>query len=119
MAVTITEETFGTVKKIKFSWTSDALGAANGTTINAYSGKIERLVTVPGIGADQPTALYGVVINDEDTTDVLMAAGANRSNAVTEQVLGTSLGIVANDKLSLAVINAGATKKGTAYLYIR
>ena len=120
--VTISEETFGTVRKVVFSWTSGTGADANlaeKTTANAYSGKIERLVTVPGTAGDQPTNLYDVVLNDEDGTDVLMGAGANRSNAATEQVLATSLGIVANDKLTLSISAAGDTKKGTTYVYIR
>jgi hypothetical protein len=120
--VVVTEETFGTVKKVGFAWTSgiDAdAGLATKTTTNPYSGKIERLVTVPDTAGDQPDNLYDVVLNDEDDTDVLMGAGANRSNAATEQVLATSLGIVANDKLTLSISNAGAAKKGTTYVYIR
>lgn len=46
--VTITEETFGTVKKIRFEWTSDATGAADATTDHVYSGEVLRLVTIPG-----------------------------------------------------------------------
>lgn len=118
MAVTITEETFGAVKKIAFVWTSDAAGAASGTTDGVYSGSVERLVTVPD-GVAAPTDLYDIVVNDEDDTDVLMGAGANRATATTQQVLASSLGIVANDKLSLAVSNAGNAKQGTVYLYIR
>ena len=120
--VVASEETFSTVKKVAFSWTSGTgadAGLATKTTTNTYSGKIERLVTVPGTAGDQPTNLYDVVLNDEDGTDVLMGAGANRSNAATEQVLATSLGIVANDKLTLSISAAGDTKKGTTYVYIR
>lgn len=117
--VTITEETYGTVKKVAFAWTSDAVGAATATTTEAYSGEIRRLVTKPGAGGVQPTDLYDVVVNDEDTTDVLMGAGVNRSNVNTEQVLASSLGVVANDKLSLSITNAGSAKSGTVYLYIR
>jgi hypothetical protein len=62
---------------------------------------------------------YDVVVNDLDGTDVLMGAGANRSNTATEQVLMSSLGFVANDTLEIQVSNAGNTKQGTAYIYIR
>lgn len=117
--VTITEETIGSVKKVKFEWTSSAAGAADGTTTKTYNGEIIRLVTVPGTVAAQPTDLYDVAVNDEDTTDILMGAGVNRSNVNTEQVLASSLGCVANDKLALAVTNAGNAKSGTVYLYIR
>jgi len=115
--VVTTEETFGTIKKIKFAWTSSAGGAADATTVAGFSGAIERLVTVPD-GTDVPTDNYDVVVNDEDGNDVLMAAGQNRSSTVTQQVLASSLGVVANDKLTLGVTNAGNAKKGTVYLYL-
>ena len=117
--VTVTEETYGTVKKLAWAWTSDASGDASGTTsTNAYNGAISRLVTVPD-GSDAPSPDYDIVVNDEDSTDVLMGAGTDRHTSTTEQVLASSLGFVANDKLSLVVSAAGDTKKGTVYLYIR
>jgi hypothetical protein len=125
MAVTITEEIFRSspenphpVKKITFDWTSDAAGDATETTTNAYTGELLRFVTVPD-GVSAPTDDYDIVINDEDSTDVLIGAGANRDTANTEQVIASSLGAVANDKLTIVVSNAGNTKKGKAYLYIR
>lgn len=121
--VTITEETFSTVKKIKFEWTSENGGANAGkatkTTTGVYSGEIIRLVTVPGAAAAAPTDDYDVTVTDEDSTDVLMGAGANRDTLNTEQVLASSLGCVANDKLTINVTNAGDGKQGTLYLYIR
>jgi len=118
MVVTISEETFGSVKKVKFEWESAADGSASGTTTEVYNGEIIRLVTIPD-GVAAPTDLYDIAINDEDGTDVLMGAGMDRATATTEQVLASSLGCVANDKLSIAVSNAGDTKKGTAIIYIR
>lgn len=119
---TITEETFNTIKKITFAWTSSADGGglvSEHTTTGAYSGEVLRLVTVPAPGADAPDDNYNVAINDEDGTDVLMGGGALRDTANTEQVLASSLGCVANDKLTLGITAAGATNKGTVYLYIR
>lgn len=118
--VTITEETFGSVKKITFAWTSDASGNVSGTlTTKSYNGALERLVTVPAGGGSAPTNLYDITMLDQDSTDVLMAAGADRSSANTEQVQRTSLGVVANDKLELRIANAGNAKSGTVYLYLR
>ena len=116
-ATVITEETFGTVQKVKFAWT-DAAGSADGTTTKSYSGAVERLVTVPS-GTAAPSADYDVVINDADGTDILMGAGADRHTSNTEQVNASSLGIVANDQLTLAITNAGGSKEGIVYLYIR
>lgn len=120
--VTITEETYGSIKKIAFAWTAgtDAeAGTASGQTTNAYNGAIERLVTVPGAGGDAPDDNYGVTVTDEDSTDVLMGAGATRDTANTEQVLASSLGVVANDKLTVNITAAGAGNKGTVYVYLR
>ena len=120
-SVSIVEETYGSVKKIAFSWTSGTgaeEGTASGTTSSAYNGEIVRLVTNPD-NVDAPDNQYDVVINDEDENDVLMGAGADRSNVNTEQVLASSLGCVANDKLSISITNAGAANKGLTYLYIR
>lgn len=119
--VTVTEEICGTVKKIKFAWTSNSAdgGKATKTTTNAYTGEIIRLVTVPGTAGDAPDPNYDVVLYDEDTTDVLMSAGLNRHTSNTEQVLASSLGCVANDKLSLSIADAGNANTGTVYVYIR
>lgn len=111
------------IKKIAFAWTSEDgggnAGKASKATTKYYAGEIIRLVTVPSGAPDVPTNLYDVAINDEDGNDVLMGAGADRSDTATQQVLASSLGCVANDKLSLSVSNAGNAKKGTVYLYIR
>jgi len=116
--VTLSEETFSYIKKVSFAWLSDGDGKATKTTEESYTGEIIRFVTVPD-GVDAPDDNYGIVILDEDGTDVLMGAGANRDTANTEQVLATSLGCVANDQLFLSVTNAGAANKGTVHLYIR
>jgi hypothetical protein len=117
--VTVTEEAYSAVRKVKFAWTSDGAGAADGATTGDFSGKIEALVTVPNGGGTQPTDLYDLTVVDDDGTDVLSGAGANRSNASTQVVLSASLGIVANDRLTLHVTNAGAAKGGTVYVYLR
>jgi len=119
-SVTITEETYGTIKKIKFAWVSGTVGedgTASGQTTNVYSGKILGLATDPG--ATAPTDDYDITVTDEDSMDVLMGAGADRDTANTEYVLSASLGAVANDKLTINVSNAGTSKVGIAYLYIR
>lgn len=117
MAVTITEITYGTVKKIKFAWTSAADGTASGATPNVYDGQALMLVTDPD-GTDAPTDNYDITITDSDGVDVLAGVGADRDTAVTEYVVA-NLGAVAKSKLTINVANAGAAKKGIAYLYIR
>jgi hypothetical protein len=119
MSCTITEERVSALRKIIAVWVSAADGSASGTTTYAYTGEVIRLVTVPAAAGSAPTDNYDVVVNDEDGNDILMGAGANRDTANTEQVLATSLGCVANDKLAIAISNAGDTKGGTIYLYLR
>ena len=121
MACTITEVTFGSVKGIKFAWStaSSSSGGATGTTTNAYNGLIEQLCTVPGAGALAPSASYDVVVVDQDSVDVLMGAGANRHTANTEQVKAASLGGVVTDTLTLTVTNAGSSNAGTVYIRLR
>ena len=117
--VTVTEETFGSIKKIAWAWTSDGSGVVSGTlTTHAYTGALERLVTDPD-GTAAPTDNYDVTILDEDGTDILMGAGADRDTANIEQVLRTSLGVVANDTLELRIAAAGAAKSGVVWLYLR
>lgn len=118
-ATTFTETIIGTVKKIKCAWTSDsATGAVSGTTTEVYSGRFIGLITVPD-GVDAPTVDYDIAISDADGVDLLLGAGANRHNANTEFVAEAAMAGVAMSKLTIAVTNAGNSKKGTIYLLIR
>lgn len=116
--VTTTEETFSNVNKITFAWTSSAGGAADATTTGYYTGDLLRAVAIPD-GTDAPSPLYDVVVNDDDSVDVLDGAFANLSATVTSQVGPLGAAAVANAQLTLAVTAAGATKKGKVILYIR
>lgn len=117
--VTVAERTHTSVKKITWTWVSTAGGAADGQTASAFDGKIERLVTVPAAAGSAPTDDYDITVTDADGVDVLLGAGANRDTANAEQVAAASLGIVAGDRLTLNVTNAGNAKSGTVHLYIR
>lgn len=121
--VTLTEETFGVIKKIKWEWTAHTDGKVavvtpNAVTTKAYNGEFVRLVTIPD-ATTAPTAAYDVKVYDGDDTDALMGGGADRSATATEQVAAASLGVVANDKLTLYVEGAGSGGKGTVILYVR
>ena len=107
------------IQLVKFAWTSASDGSAEGTTVHAYNGKCELLTTVPAAAGDAPSDDYDVSITDENGVDVLGSGGANRDTANTEQVLGTSLGAVASSKLTLNIANAGDSKAGVVYLYVR
>lgn len=104
------------IKKITFSWTSNAEGAATATTKDSYEGILESAVFVPD-GSAVPSDQYDVVITDENGLDVLKGEGANRSNSVTQRIQPKTP--IANSKLTLVVSNAGSEKKGEVYLYLR
>jgi hypothetical protein len=117
--VTTTEIVTGvSLRKITFTWTSSAGGAADGITTAVLTGEILRVVQIPDGGATQPTDLYDVVVTDSDGADVLHGLGANLSNA-TATNKDSGLGSVTNSKLTLAVTNAGNAKAGKTILYIR
>jgi len=114
---TATETTATSVKKIKVAWTSGSGGeAAAVTTSKAYDGKVIALTTIP---TDSPTDNYDIVATDSDSVDVLLGAGANRDTANTEYVAEASLGAVAGSTLTFTITNAGNSKSGTIYCYIR
>ena len=118
--VTTTEEIIGSVKKITFTWTSSAGGAADATSTGYYTAEIMRVVQIPDSGGTQPTNLYDVTVNDDDSADVLLGLGANLvNNANTDKVTKDGLGVVANAQLTLGVTNAGAAKGGKTILYLR
>lgn len=117
-ACTITESFRLGIRKITFSWTSDASGDVNGTTgstasIEKVTGTIARLVTNPG--ATAPTDNYDIVLNDEDGADVLGGTGANRDTAVSESL---NPNVLVDNVLTLVVSNAGDSKVGTVVLYV-
>lgn len=118
MSCVVTEENFNTMKKITFAWVQES-SAATGTTSNAYSGEVRRLVTIPGAGGLAPSANYDIDMLDQDSTDILIGAGANRHSANTEQDLAASLGVIANDTITINVASAGNSNAGTAIVYIR
>ena len=115
--VTTEEGEFGGTQKVKFAWTSSAGGAADATTSNAYSGAVERVLIVPG--ATTPSDLFDVVITDGDSVDILLAFGANCSNAHTTVITADNLSAVHNDNLTLAITNAGDSKNGNVIVYMR
>lgn len=118
--VTVKEQTFSSVRKITFTWTSSAAGAADGATTLPFDGDLLAVYQIPDGGGTQPTNLYDVTVTDGDGIDVLNALGANLSNAVNT-LKRTSDGLlpVAASILTLAVTNAGNAKGGKTILYIR
>jgi len=129
MAMTFTYETLGEVKKIAASWTSNGSGAASGTT-KKIVGELLKGITDP---TDGPTDNYDITLSDEQSFDVLTNCAdnlTNRHTTTTQEVYllvndsaATDPGGVVHpcvsDKLTIAVANAGDTKSGVLYLYVR
>jgi len=120
--ITFTEITYGTVKKIKAAWTAGTAGdagKAEDSTENYYDGRIIGVVTVPGTVGDQPDDNYSLEVQDDDGVDLLLGSGANRDETNTESLAELDCAGVARSKLTISISSAGASKKGTVYVYIR
>jgi len=132
MAVTFTPDertaTRGDViRRQKIAWTSNSAGAASGT-VN-LSGFLLRVTFVPGSGSDQPTNGYDVTLTDAGGIDILSGLGANLSNTTANDTVptvdtsdGTTTATTMRalaDTCTLSVTNAGDTKSGTIYLYLK
>ncbi|MCP4568391.1 MAG: hypothetical protein GY841_12510 [FCB group bacterium] len=119
---TITEETFGTIKKIKFDFVAGSGASVNSigstTTTAVFNGNIRAMTTVGGAGGLAPSASWDITVKDQSSVDCLIGAGANRS-ATTEHTKEASMGAVANDTLTLGIANVGSSNAATVYLYIR
>lgn len=122
-AMTFTETTLGSVKKIKVAWTSDNVtGGVSGTTTYAYSGRIIGAITIPGTVAEQPDDNYDITVTDSDSVDLALGALLNRDETNTEYVAEASMAGIATGKLTVNVTNAsgsGVNNTGTIYLFIR
>lgn len=125
MAGTVTAtETKGLhgIRRVLFTWVSDASGNADGATTGTYSGEIVRAVHIPDTAGTAPTDLYDVVLNDDDGADVLHGTGANvpiaslSTNKAREK---DGLGAVHNSLLTLHVTNAGNAKGGKVVVYLK
>ncbi len=117
-SITLTEQTFTSIKLVKFAWTSDASGNVSGIpTVNSYEGLVLACVTVPTGGGTAPTA-YTFSIQDANGVDVLAQAGTARSTSAQE-TLKAPLGVIALSTLTLVLASAGNAKQGTVYLFLR
>lgn len=124
--VVIDYEDIYTIKKLTFDWLSSSGGAADATT-KKIVGQILRVGFTPDGGGTQPSLNYDVVINDEQSIDVLQGLGANLSNVtatnvvpvVTNGTAGNMAPAVITDILTLAVTNAGNAKGGEIAIWYR
>lgn len=122
---TITDETIGSVKCIKWDWvtgSSSQTDVVTGQSSAYYSGEVLYCVTVPDSTAI-PDAAWDITITEKNSIDVLNGSGANRSTDATDTWSQTTDGYafvpVTQSKVTLNVTNAGTEKRGLTYLYIR
>lgn len=112
--VTILENEAQPVTEVKFSLTSSAGGAADGTSTYYLNGRVAEVQIVPG--GTTPTDLFDIVITDANGIDVLYGNGANCSNA-NNAILKPDSHIV-NSQLTIAATNMGNAKTATVYVKI-
>lgn len=103
------------VTRIELAWISSAGGAAD-KVVNV-NGAIERVVFNPGTPA--PSDNYGVTLMDEDGSDVLAGAGANRDTANTESISPSTDRYTVAGPVALNISAAGDSKQGKVVLYVR
>ncbi|MBA7544227.1 hypothetical protein ES705_36579 [subsurface metagenome] len=123
--VKTTEQTFSSMKRLKFEWTSTTGGSVGYTTTESYSGLVYKVIIAPSTSTGyEPSTGYDVAINDSDDYDILNGLGTNSSTSTV--YYGISTGGTAyspitavSSKLTLAVSDAGDTKSGEVVVYIR
>ena len=114
-AVVITEVTHTVPKKITFAWDGTTV---DGSTTEYYDGVIILVATVPGTAGDQPDDNYDLELNNADGVDMLAAQGVNRDETNTE-FIASGMGAFTEEKITLAITNAGAAGEGTVYVWLR
>lgn len=114
--VTILENEARPVTEVKFSLTSSAGGAADGTSTYYLNGRVAEVQIVPGSGGNAPTDLFDIVITDANSIDVLYGTGANCSNANNTILKPDSH--IANSQLTIAATNMGNAKTATVIVKI-
>ena len=123
--VTITEQTFSSMKRLKFEWISTSTGGAGKITTKSYDGLVHRVIIAPGTSDSIPDTDYDVAINDSDGYDILNGLGTNSSTASVDYYGistggGTKSPITAvSSKLTLAVSDAGSSNSGEIIVYVR
>jgi len=131
MAMVLTYRNLGPIRVIVGTWTSDGSGDAAATTTKTVYGEVVKAITDPGGAA--PTADYDIVITDEQSFNILTNCEddlADRHTSTTEEVYflvpnlaatdpGGVVHPVVADKLTVTLSNAGDTKNGVVYIYVK
>ena len=120
MAVTFTETDYShSIQHLSIAWTSDSDGGATGTSTQPYDGILHFVATIPSGGGTAPVADYDVTLTDNNSLDLLLGSGVDRSATLTQYIKQADLGVVSGSKLTFTVAAAGELKQGTAHIYIR
>lgn len=104
----------------KIVWTSSSGGAVSGNTLGISNGEVFQVQTVPSTSA-APTDLYDMQLNDSlGTVNVLGTAGDNLSTSTSKIVqLVPAIYLDKSATFDLVISNAGDTKSGTIYVWVR
>jgi hypothetical protein len=114
-AITITEVTHTSPKKITFAWDGTTV---DGTTTADFDGVLILVATVPGLSGAQPDDDYDLVLDNADGVDMLAGQGADRDETNTE-FISSGMGAFTEEKITLGITNAGAAAEGTVYVWLR
>lgn len=121
---TFTYDTTGPIKRILLDWTSAADGTCSGVT-RKVSGYILAGITDPGAAA--PTANYDIVLNDDETVNILGNCNddlADRHTSTSERVdfiidgTGSAGHPAVCSTIAVEISNAGDSKTGQLIILI-
>lgn len=120
--VTVTSTVLSDIHTVKYNlaWLSDASGAVSGNASTLTAGYLVQIKFIPDPGGTAPTALYDIVLNDNNGVDFLAGAGANLS-ATVSTIIRPSAPLLydATSTLDLVVSNAGVSKGGIVRLWFQ
>ncbi len=116
---TTTEDISWSVRKITWSWISNATGEVDAQTTAYFSGAPLGFIAEPAGGVSAPSADYDISITDENEYDLLQSSGVDMSAATSVYIFDATLTPISNDRLTLHIRAAGNANSGTVVLYLR
>jgi len=116
--VTTSEKIYPTLKRIRFSVTSNADGDVSGTSSTAsFTGRIVFVVFEPGAGLSADWDAY--LRDDIGTYDLLNANGVNLSeSAITTKAISDGLGCLADSVLTPVCSGMGDSKSAVITVFL-
>ena len=114
MAITVSEITHSSVKKIDYTWTATTTGTTSGASVSSYDGELLRVVA-----SNTVMAAGTIRLLDSDSNDLLMGAGV-LTTGITYFAPTTGgaagLGTVTNSPLTLE--HTVSTTGGTGHVIV-